>query len=73
MKLLFFISVFFISFFFFIISAPSFSKIDSYTSRDMLQIYPDDRYERVLIDGIWWIIEYEIDGGIKNMYIDPNQ
>lgn len=30
-------------------------------------------YERVLIDGIWWIIVYGKDGSIIEKYIDPIQ
>jgi len=30
-------------------------------------------YERVLIDGVWWIIVYDDDGSIINKYEDPIQ
>lgn len=29
--------------------------------------------ERVLIDGVWWIIIYADDGSVINMYEDPIQ
>ncbi len=30
----------------------------------------DYRYERVFIDGRWWIIVYDMDGNIVNIYED---
>lgn len=54
---------------FLFITAPNYSNPVPGTKTTNLNIIT---YERVFIDGLWWIIEIE-DGVKVRQYVDPNQ
>ena len=48
-----------------------FAKFTSDKNEHMM--FQNSKYERVRIDGVYWIIVYNEEGDIVNKYIDPNQ
>lgn len=53
------------------IQDPSYSQ----SINKITELYDEDcyTYERVFIDGKWWIYVYDCDGNLVNVYIEPEE
>jgi hypothetical protein len=56
----------------FILVKLSYSNIEKITSKKTFETLITNTFVRVCINGEWWIIEYDEDGGIVSVIKEPN-